>query len=30
MSRLERVETGLGVEFVVFGAYDMVGGDVAP
>ena len=30
MSRLERVETGLGEECGVFGAYDMDGGDVAP
>ena len=30
MSELERVETGLGEECGVFGAYDMDGGDVAP
>ena len=29
MSELERVETGLGEECGVFGAYDMDGGDVA-
>ena len=30
MSELERVETGLGEECGVFGAYDMDGGDDRP
>ncbi len=29
MSEFERIETGLGEECGVFGAYDMDGGDVA-